>query len=91
MIGARLQYGPFDGQTGSVVVPPPLALDVTRCRGCGCGRPVHYKVAAIEEVAELSYVRYELIAIEDGGVALYRHAETLDPITEQLIAETVCG
>lgn len=88
MIDARLQYGPFDGETGTVHVPPPLALDVCACRGCGCGRPVHYRVAAIEDVSYPGYSRYELIEI-DAGVALYRHADTLDPITERMIAEAL--
>lgn len=83
---ARLQFGPFDGHDGHVPIPLPLALDVTRCRGCGCGRPVHYKTAAIDEPAQRGYHRYELIEIVDAA-ALYRHADTLDPVTEHTIAE----
>lgn len=88
MIDARLQYGPFDGREGSVHVPPPLALDVCACRGCGCGRPVHYRLALIEDPPAHGYCRYELIEIVEG-VALYRHADTLDPITERTIAESL--
>lgn len=86
---ARLQFGPYDGQEGHVRVPVPLAIDISRCGGCGCGRPFHYKVAAIDEPPARGYYRYELIEIA-GGCALYRHADTLDPVTEQTIAE-ICG
>lgn len=89
MIDARLQYGPFDGIEGHVHhVPVPLALDVKRCHGCGCGRPVHYLVAHLENVVRHGYARYELVAVDDDG-ALYRHADTLDPAAECTIEETV--
>lgn len=88
MIDARLQFGPFDGAEGSVVAPLPLALDVCKCHGCGCGRPAHYRVAFIEDPPGRGYSRYELIEITDDG-ALYRHADTLDPITERVIVETL--
>lgn len=94
MIPARLQYGPYDGNNGHVKVPPPLALDVTDCRGCGCGKRVHYRVAGIDEISMPGYHRYELIEIgrplsKNAGVALYRHSDTLDPSVERAIMESL--
>lgn len=89
MIAARLQYGPFDGHNGQVRSNPlPVALDVTRCQGCGCGRPVHYRVAYVEGLPGKGYSRYELVEVVDDLV-LYRHADTLDPATERTITETL--
>lgn len=75
---ARLQYGPFDGTSGHIAPPAPGALDVRRCDGCGCGRPLHYLPFTVADPTVKGYVRYNLKRIDDRG-ALYRYAETLDP------------